>query len=88
MKNKITQTALTITIWVVVSFLMSILYYWFMDIGLIWDNPEYYLNEKQDWQRVNMPWNTRKVIMAISSLAYSILAITKIFDIWDEKHFN
>ena len=81
--DKTTKMALVITIWIIVSFLMSIIYYWLFDIGLIWDNPDYYMNEKGTWTNP-VPWNSRKLIMGIASLAYTVLAIVKIVNIAED----
>lgn len=77
MDKKILQTATVIFVWAILAFVMSIFYYWLKSIGFVWDNPGMWAGEET--------WNSRKVIFVIVGLSSFILAIARVYFIWNDK---
>ena len=94
--NKITKTALSVTIWSIFAFAMTFIYYHFKEVGIITDYKkswvdcyEYDFNLKAQVMRKcpteEFIWNGRKIIFGIASLSYFVLLIVTIISIWYEQ---
>lgn len=88
MNKKLFQTALVIFFWGLLSFCLSILYYWLKEKGIIWDNPDWVKLPTGEWHKIEFDWNSRKVVFAIMSFGYFVLTVFRIILIWNTNMNN
>lgn len=85
MNKKLIIATITILVWGISSFLMSILYYWLKEKGMIWDNPEFILDpNSHTYYHDEASWNGRKIIFAVMGISMFFLMVTKVVTIFME----